>query len=58
MWICKGPITHIAFKAIDTDYAQVGPDGVPGTGDDGRIECLPNGSMGTRRSTIEDYRDQ
>ena len=35
--LCAGPITHIAFKAIDTDYAQVGPDGVPGTGDDGFV---------------------
>lgn len=37
--LCAGPITDIAFKALQTDVSDPGPDGVLNTGDDGPIRC-------------------
>lgn len=37
--LCAGAITDLAFKALQTDVSDPGPDGVLGTIDDGPLRC-------------------
>lgn len=37
--LCAGPISDIAFKALQTDVSDPGPDGIMNTSDDGPLRC-------------------
>lgn len=53
--LCAGPITDVAFWALQTDVAQPGLDGIVGNGDDGPNTCALLADLRLGNSLLADF---